>query len=48
MKVAFTNAIERIYRLCVLIALLGLLLTLALPELPLRRHTGSAPPPVLE
>jgi EmrB/QacA subfamily drug resistance transporter len=44
-KVAFTTAIERIYRVCVGFALLALLITLALPELPLRRTMG---PPVLE
>jgi EmrB/QacA subfamily drug resistance transporter len=44
-KVAFTIAIERIYRVCVGFALLALLITLALPELPLRR---TLEPPVIE
>ncbi|HLV68642.1 MAG TPA: MDR family MFS transporter, partial [Polyangiaceae bacterium] len=40
-KTALTSAIERVYQLCILIALVGLLFTRALPELPLRRR----PPP---
>jgi len=43
-KVAFTTAIERIYRVCVGFALLALVITLAVPELPLRRT--MAPPAV--
>jgi EmrB/QacA subfamily drug resistance transporter len=44
-KAAFTTAIERIYRVCVGFALLALLITLALPDLPLLRTLG---PPGVE
>ncbi|HLV68677.1 MAG TPA: MFS transporter, partial [Polyangiaceae bacterium] len=43
-KSALTNAIERIYQLCILVALVALLFTRALPELPLKRRP---PPPAL-
>jgi MFS family permease len=46
-KAAFTAAIERIYRVTTVLALLGLLIVLSMPELPLRR-THHAPPPVPE
>lgn len=41
MKEAFTGAISQIYQLCILLAILAFLVTLFLPELPLR--SGSAP-----
>lgn len=43
-KAAFTTAIERIYRVCIGFALLAFLITLAVPELPLRR---SLEPPTV-
>jgi EmrB/QacA subfamily drug resistance transporter len=46
MKQAFTDASRRIYRLCALIALVALLVTLALPSVPLRKAAGGPPPPV--
>ena len=46
-KEAFSEAIRDIYRITMLIALLALLVTLALPELPLRKTNGPQPP-VLE
>jgi hypothetical protein len=46
-KEAFSEAIRDIYRITLLIALLALLVTLALPELPLRKTNGPQPP-VLE
>jgi len=45
-KRAFADAMRRMFRLCMLIAILALLITLALPSLPLRR--GHGPPPVGE
>jgi EmrB/QacA subfamily drug resistance transporter len=45
-KRAFTDAISRMYRLCMLLALVSFLITLALPSLPLRR--GAHPPPPAE
>lgn len=45
MKAALTEAISHIYRIGVVIALLGFLATLKLPELPLRRTVRGAPPP---
>ncbi len=47
-KQAFTDAIERIYRLCALIAIAALLVTLALPNHPLRKREHGAPPPPAE
>jgi len=47
-KQAFTDAIERIYRLCALIAIAALLVTLALPNHPLRKREHGAPPPAAE
>lgn len=47
-KQAFTDAIERIYRLCALIAIAALLVTLALPNHPLRKREYGAPPPPAE
>lgn len=46
MREAFTDAVRRIYQLSVLIALLGLGLTLLAPEVPLR--PGTPRPPVAE
>jgi EmrB/QacA subfamily drug resistance transporter len=45
-KAAFTTAIERIYRVCIGFALLAFLITLAMPELPLRRTLE--PPGIVE
>lgn len=42
-KTAFTEAVARLYAVAIAFALLGLLLTLALKELPLR--SGPIPPP---
>ncbi|XXF78251.1 MDR family MFS transporter [Myxococcaceae bacterium GXIMD 01537] len=42
-KQSFTRAISVLYRVCVLIALVSFLLTLPLPEKPLRRTHGPAP-----
>lgn len=47
-KQAFTDAIERIYRLCALIAIAALLVTLALPNHPLRKREHGGPPPPAE
>ncbi|AUX48431.1 multidrug MFS transporter [Sorangium cellulosum] len=46
MKLAFTDAIKQIYQVCIGLALLALLLTAALPELPLRRDHGAPPAPL--
>ncbi|MDQ3264072.1 MAG: MFS transporter [Myxococcota bacterium] len=46
MKVAFTHGVRRIYQVSLLIALLGLALTLLAPEIPLRE--GTPRPPVAE
>lgn len=43
-KSAFTIAIERIYRVCIGFAVVAFLITLLLPELPLRRTFEPAPP----
>ncbi len=43
MKQAFTDSISLIYRVSMVIGLVGLLITLTLPELPLRK--GHGPPP---
>jgi hypothetical protein len=45
-KESFTRAISWLYRLCVLFALLALVLTAFLPELPLGRTHGHGPLPV--
>jgi hypothetical protein len=45
MKEAFAEAISRIYRIAMLIAALGALLTLVLPELPLGHSTRLASVP---
>lgn len=44
LKRAFTDAMRRMFKLCMLIAMLGFLVTLALPSLPLRRTAGPPPP----
>ena len=44
MKEGFTRAISAIYRIAILISALGFVLTLFLPEQPLRR-THAHPPP---
>ncbi len=47
LKEAFTDAITRVYLFGIFFALLGLLVSLAIPELPLRGvGPGGAPPPV--
>jgi len=43
MKEAFTDAIKRIYQASIIISLLGLLLTLVAPEVPLREQSGPRP-----
>lgn len=45
-KQSFTDSIVQIYRYAVGLAVVGLVLALFLPELPLRRHSQHAPPPV--
>lgn len=45
LKEGFTAALLGVYRVAVVLALLAFLLTLKLPELPLRRTVGLAPPP---
>jgi hypothetical protein len=47
MKEAFTDSIKRIYQASVLIAVLGLLIALIAPEVPLR-GPGGPPRPVAE
>jgi len=42
-KEAYSDAIRSIYRITLLVAVLAFLITLALPELPLRRTHGAAP-----
>jgi EmrB/QacA subfamily drug resistance transporter len=44
-KQAFTSAISEIYRIGLLIGALGFLVTLRLPEVPLRKTMHAAPPP---
>jgi EmrB/QacA subfamily drug resistance transporter len=44
MKVAFTDAISNIFRVCVAIAILALFVTFALPEKPLRKGFGPPAP----
>jgi EmrB/QacA subfamily drug resistance transporter len=41
---AFTHAIRRLYQVGIVVVLLALLLTLAIPDLPLRRDHAPAPP----
>ena len=43
-KEGFTRAISAIYRIAILISVVGFLLTLFLPELPLRRSNAPLPP----
>lgn len=45
LKAAFTRGVSAVYRVAILIALLALLVTLFLPEQPLRRGAGPTPPP---
>ena len=45
-KESFTRGVSAVYRVAIFIALLTLLVTLLLPEQPLRRGRGSAPAPV--
>ena len=45
-KEAFSEATRDIYRITLVLALLAFLVTLALPELPLRTTHGAAPPPL--
>jgi EmrB/QacA subfamily drug resistance transporter len=47
LKESFTDGITIVYKLGILIAILGFLITLALPELPLRK-AGSFGPPAAE
>jgi hypothetical protein len=44
-KASFTEAILAVYRVAFFLALLALLLTLPLPQLPLRTTLGPTPPP---
>jgi EmrB/QacA subfamily drug resistance transporter len=44
-KEAFTRATANLFRLCILLALAALLLTVFIPEVPLRRTHGPAPLP---
>jgi EmrB/QacA subfamily drug resistance transporter len=46
MKEAFTQATASVYRIAIVVAVLALLLTVLLPERPLRRGPTPAPPPV--
>ncbi len=48
MKQAFTDAIVRVYFVAIFFALFGLLVTLLMPELPLRGGPGRSPPPPSE
>jgi hypothetical protein len=43
---AFTQATSAVYRMCIAVALLALLVTVLLPERPLRRGPAPAPPPM--
>lgn len=47
-KEAFTQSILVVYRVALVLAVLALLLTVFLPQLPLRTSMGSAPPPIAE
>jgi EmrB/QacA subfamily drug resistance transporter len=47
LKESFTDGITTVYKLGILIAILGFLITLAIPELPLRK-AGSFGPPATE
>jgi EmrB/QacA subfamily drug resistance transporter len=42
-KAAFTTAVERVYRVCIGFAIVAFLITLLLPELPLRRTLDGGP-----
>ncbi|MGZ3424411.1 MAG: DHA2 family efflux MFS transporter permease subunit [Polyangiales bacterium] len=44
-KIAFTAAIAAIYRWGILVAIIGLIITLSIPELPLRKAAGPKPAP---
>ena len=44
LKESFSDAITTVYKLGILIAILGLLITLAIPELPLRKAGDFGPP----
>ncbi|MCP3102495.1 MFS transporter [Myxococcus sp. K15C18031901] len=44
-KASFTSAVKNVYRSAIVIALLAFLVTLRLPEQPLRRTMGRQPPP---
>jgi EmrB/QacA subfamily drug resistance transporter len=44
LKESFTDGITTVYKLGILIAILGFLITLALPELPLRKAGNYGPP----
>jgi hypothetical protein len=44
LKDGFTRAISAIYRIAIVISVLGFLLTLFLPERPLRRSNAPLPP----
>ncbi len=48
LKEAFTEAILMVYRLALGLAVIALLLTLRLPQLPLRKTVGPIGPPVVE
>lgn len=48
LKTAFTDAIRQIYFYALFIALLALLITAFLPQIPLRKTHGHAAPPVME
>lgn len=48
LKEAFTEAILMVYRLALGLAVIALLLTLGLPQLPLRKTVGPIGPPVVE
>ncbi|MFO0601421.1 MAG: MDR family MFS transporter [Myxococcaceae bacterium] len=48
LKEGFTVAVSQVYRLALGLAVLALLLTLMLPQIPLRKTQGLAPPPVAE
>jgi hypothetical protein len=45
-KESFTRGVSAVYRVTIFIALLSLLVTLLLPEQPLRRGRGSTPAPM--
>jgi EmrB/QacA subfamily drug resistance transporter len=45
-KEAFTRATSAVYRMCIIVALLALGVTVLLPERPLRRGPAPTPPPM--